>query len=403
MNQKKVFDSIHRFIHLDALENALITTMPYQRLHYIHQLGTAYLVYPGGTHKRFEHCLGVMELATRIYDQITIVDRKYRMLPEPGSEDHLYWRKIIRMAALCHDLGHLPFSHTAERELLGEKGHEMWTAKIIESDHLMPIWDKIPSNRDVVSDIKMICIGEAPNVPYGEVLREIVSGDFFGADRIDYLIRDAQYTGLAYGAFDYHQLLEMLRVLPYEGGMRLGVDESGLEASEALLVSRYFLHKRLCQYSSVKSYGFHMTRFMKNHFADEIHDIDRFLSMTDDVVIAEMQKAVRDPDHTGYEDAAALTMQKERYKAIPIPSKEILELFTQIPQEKMGSEIDPTPELLLDLNFPVNRRDGSIVCGNVLSQISIPQKPTHWLFVAPEHKEQAFQLLSPSSDQPASN
>src|SRR2546423_984318 len=74
---KKIYDSVHRFIHIDELESDLIKTLPFQRLHYIHQLGVTFFVYPGGTHRRFEHSLGVMELATRIYDEITVTDLEF--------------------------------------------------------------------------------------------------------------------------------------------------------------------------------------------------------------------------------------------------------------------------------------------------------------------------------------
>lgn len=72
INAKKVFDSVHGFIHLDSLETDLIHTRVFQRLRYIHQLGIAYLVYPGGTHHRYEHSLGVMRLATEIYEHLII-------------------------------------------------------------------------------------------------------------------------------------------------------------------------------------------------------------------------------------------------------------------------------------------------------------------------------------------
>jgi len=86
-----------------------------------------YLIYPGATHTRFEHSLGVMELATRMYDTVTarenITHESVRKLvPRHGSFDHQYWRRVLRMAALCHDIGHLPFSYAPEEELLPE-GH----------------------------------------------------------------------------------------------------------------------------------------------------------------------------------------------------------------------------------------------------------------------------------------
>ena len=120
----KIYDSVHGFIHFNEIESALIDTEVFQRLHYIHQLGISYMIYPGATHTRFEHSLGTMHIATQIFDQI--------------SEDP-YWRQIVRLAALCHDLGHLPFSHVAEEVLLGAKGHEEWTLKIIESPYLLSL------------------------------------------------------------------------------------------------------------------------------------------------------------------------------------------------------------------------------------------------------------------------
>ncbi|MBS0653317.1 MAG: HD domain-containing protein, partial [Verrucomicrobia bacterium] len=68
---KKIYDAVHGFIRFNELERELIDSEPFQRLHYLHQLGISFLVYPGATHTRFEHSLGAMELATRIFDRIT--------------------------------------------------------------------------------------------------------------------------------------------------------------------------------------------------------------------------------------------------------------------------------------------------------------------------------------------
>src|SRR5476651_2062324 len=92
---KKIYDSVHGFISFDEFEKELIDSLPFQRLHYIHQLGIAYLVYPGATHTRFEHSLGVMELASQIFDRIA---SKHEI---PQAD---YWRQVLRLAALCHDL-----------------------------------------------------------------------------------------------------------------------------------------------------------------------------------------------------------------------------------------------------------------------------------------------------------
>ena len=120
----EIRDPIHVFIKLDLQEREVVDSRPFQRLRHIHQLGMTYLVYPGATHKRFEHSLGVMELAGKVYDIITskeVYPEIKELLPqlnEPSRKD--YWRRIVRIAALCHDLGHLPFSHAVEKELLPE-------------------------------------------------------------------------------------------------------------------------------------------------------------------------------------------------------------------------------------------------------------------------------------------
>src|ERR1700679_655270 len=93
-SDKKIFDAVHGFIPFDEFEKELIDSQPFQRLHYIHQLGIAYIVYPGATHTRFEHSLGAMELATRIFGKIVA-----KQFPLPDAE---YWLQIVRLAALCH-------------------------------------------------------------------------------------------------------------------------------------------------------------------------------------------------------------------------------------------------------------------------------------------------------------
>ena len=112
-------DPIHVFIHWDDAERDIINSPHFQRLRHIHQLALTYHLYPGATHRRFEHSLGVMELAARIFDVVTARDHvdneTFNALKPLQCKGKLsYWRRVLRMAALCHDLGHLPFSHAGE-------------------------------------------------------------------------------------------------------------------------------------------------------------------------------------------------------------------------------------------------------------------------------------------------
>jgi uncharacterized protein len=142
----EIRDPIHVFARLDSDERAVLDSRPFQRLRHIHQLALTYMLYPAATHKRFEHSLGVMELAGRVFDVVTnpanVSDEIRRLLPEITQPTALqYWRRALRMAALCHDMGHLPFSHAAEKELLPEGwDHERLTREIILSPEMAAIW-----------------------------------------------------------------------------------------------------------------------------------------------------------------------------------------------------------------------------------------------------------------------
>jgi HD domain len=105
-------DPVHTFISVRTEERKVIDSRPFQRLRNIHQLALTYLVYPGATHKRFEHSLGVMELASRIFDVVMKPENiHHNSVREiiPDAQGLSYWKSVLRMAALCHDVGHLPF------------------------------------------------------------------------------------------------------------------------------------------------------------------------------------------------------------------------------------------------------------------------------------------------------
>ena len=144
----EIRDPIHVFVRLDSDERRVLDSAPFQRLRHIHQLALTYLVYPGATHKRFEHSLGVMELADRVFDIVThpnnLTDKIRDLLtPLRSSKQLSYWRQVLRMAALCHDVGHLPFSHASEGLLPNGWDHEAITRRIICSEEMRAVWDSI--------------------------------------------------------------------------------------------------------------------------------------------------------------------------------------------------------------------------------------------------------------------
>ena len=380
---KKIYDPVHGFIHFNEIEGELISSVPMQRLYHIRQLGMAFLVYPGGTHSRFEHSLGVMELSSRIFDQIYKHPTDH--MPEKGSPEQDYCRQVLRFAALCHDLGHLPFSHVAEKALLDSEGHEGWTRRMIHSNYLMPIWEKLDKSRDVASDVANLATNLTSD-PWMRTLSHMITGDFFGSDRIDYLVRDAKATGLNYGLFDYHQMIEMMRILPAldpKDVIQLGIEENGLESCEALLIARHYMHKRIYKYPAVKAYAYHLEAFMKKTYgtSDIFKTIDTYLAMTDNEVLADINRARKDPDHPAHSDAIRLLQRKDHIVAIPIKKPITQELLQTLSKKHPISwELSPEKAKPMLLPFPVLMKNGQIQEGTTLSEMVIPKPAVNWIF-----------------------
>jgi HD superfamily phosphohydrolase len=192
--QHEFRDPLYAFIKVTSQERKVIDSVPFQRLRHIHQLALTSLIYPGATHKRFEHSLGTMELATRVFDTITNGKNIHPIIRELDIVPHEdfgfeYWRKVLRMAALCHDIGHLPFSHAGEALLPDEKTHEDMTKAIIESEYMAQIWEEMKLNP---KDISKIATGPECSLDsfnsWEAILSEIITGDALGMDRVDYLL-----------------------------------------------------------------------------------------------------------------------------------------------------------------------------------------------------------------------
>ena len=229
LKPKRIYDPIHRFIELDAGEVALLSSPVVQRMRRLRQLGLAYLAFPSAEHSRFSHALGALAVGTRAFDALRVHS------PEAfASEgDFRGKRTLLRASLLLHDLGHGPFSHACEA-VLGVR-HEERTQAILQ----------LPELRDALSSIDVdpdAVLGLITGAPEADpVLRELVSGPNLDADRMDYLLRDAYFTGVAGGTYDAEQLIESLRVLEVDGRPQLGVDGRGVVALESFVLARYMM------------------------------------------------------------------------------------------------------------------------------------------------------------------
>lgn len=247
--KKAIRDPVHGFIKLTAEEVELIDGEPLiQRLRYVKQLGFVYLVYPTATHTRFDHTLGVMHIATLIGD---------RVLRQMGAYDEELIQHL-RVAALLHDIGHMPFSHTFEplaRHVLfyaverrcvnvddlaefevAKKPHEITTRLLV--DKLAPRLAKLGYDPELVKDLLFKRRKEL------RPLSNIISGTF-DADRLDYIMRDIYFTGAAVGtSFTYTDLQRIVENL-WVGEEGFYFDEKARVNLEGYLLTRYNLYRHV--------------------------------------------------------------------------------------------------------------------------------------------------------------
>lgn len=394
-----------------------------------------YLVYPGATHKRFEHSLGVMELATRIFDVIThhgnveeLPSEMRRVLPELGEPDSIrYWRRVLRMAALCHDVGHLPFSHAAENELLPEGwDHERITREIINSEDMKAIWREItpPLRPD---DITKLAVGpkKAKDLEFSDwetILAEIIVGDAFGADRMDYLLRDSHHIGVAYGKFDHYRLIDTLRILPPppsgegEKGKSqepaLGVEEGGIQSAEALMLARYFMYSQVYFHPVRRVYDIHLKDFLKEWLPGGIFPVDteKHINITDNEVTVALLEAAYDSTKPGHIHAEKIVCRqhfKVLYSRNPTDTRINPHAGLAIYKaacEEFGSEHlrhDPYPPKGGAPDFPVQMRDGRIESSLTVSETlnQLPIASVDYVFADRGIIEQARKWLDEKREQ----
>lgn len=429
-------DPIHVFIKASSYERNIIDTPAFQRLRNIHQLALTYLVYPGATHRRFEHSLGVMEIASRIFDVVTrsenVTDELRNRFPALRDDKRLdYWRSVVRIAGLCHDLGHLPFSHAAEKELLpGGVTHEILSAKLIRDAEIRSILESGEPPINVEHVVKLAVGTEHakkldPPVKlnaWEQVLSEIIVGDAFGADRIDYLLRDSYHTGVAYGRFDHYRLIDTLRILPpspsglsdgegqelkirVDSGSKepqLGVEEGGLQTAESLVLARYFMFSQLYLHWVRRVYDIHLKDFLKEWLPHEQYpvDIEEHLSYTDNEVLSALREkkgAESDPCAIHAKRILSRGHFRRVWERNPLDIKvnrDAGELMYEALSNEFGAEsvrrdfYEPKAETL---DFPVKFYNDEVVSSLALSDIlrKVPRFTVDLVFMEKSKLEEA--------------
>ncbi|MGJ5713032.1 HD domain-containing protein [Staphylococcus auricularis] len=332
LKEEKVFkDPIHRYIHVeDQVIWDLIKTKEFQRLRRIKQLGTLYLAFHTAEHSRFGHSLGVYEIVRRM------IDESFNGRPAWNNDD----RPLALCAALLHDLGHGPFSHSFEN--IFNTDHEAFTQAIITGD----------------TEVNEVLQRVAPNFPQqvadvinkthdNKLVISMISSQI-DADRMDYLQRDAYFTGVSYGQFDMERILRLMR--PSENEVL--IKDSGMHAVESFIMSRYQMYWQIyfhpvsrggevllsnCLHRAKQLYleGYEFKRYPTDFvpFFEEDISIEQYIELDEAVVLFYLKEWIHEDDGI-LSDLSQRFINRDLFKYLPfdgsiITISELTDLFVQ--------------------------------------------------------------------------
>jgi HD superfamily phosphohydrolase len=297
-------DPLYRFIRVNPYELNIIESPYFKRLRYIHQLGLTYYVYPGAEHTRFEHSLGTMEIATKLFDILKEKSKEIFLKKKPNEEglfknenEMNRYRQILRVACLLHDIGHYPFSHGSEE--IWKKNHEEMSKDVILSKSMRKrIEGNCPNNMDIKAEEISFIVSNKPETRDGKLhfLKQMLTGDL-GVDRIDYLVRDSLHTGVMYGMFDYYRLLDTFMVYKgEEDDLELCLEKGGVQAAEGLILARYFMFSQVYYHKTRVAYDLHLKDYMneflsysKKEQGIDYTKLENFLDLNDATILNQIR------------------------------------------------------------------------------------------------------------------
>jgi len=274
----KIRDPIYGFIELDDQEREIIDSPYFQRLRRIKQLSLTEMVYPGACHTRFEHSLGVMQMASDMFDNLVKNKDNLELLNlHEGQKERI--RKILRLAALLHDIGHSPFSHAGEdimpnlpdshpdfdaaSDKVQKYNHEHYGHAIIRWLYKDTIeTHPLAENHGISVDDVLLLLGDKTIKKQQRtlmILKELISGQV-DADRADYLLRDSLHIGVNYGIYDRNRLVNCITLGKTESeAVVLAIEDKGWHIAESLVIARYQMFSQVYFHKVRRIFDFHVS------------------------------------------------------------------------------------------------------------------------------------------------
>lgn len=291
-------DPVHGLISFEGevqdLVLALLDTREVQRLRRIKQLGLASLVFPGAEHSRFAHAVGTAHVMSRLLQRVRsvaeILPKELRPTPE--------LERVAIAAAMLHDLGHGPFSHLFEEVLPHARHHEAWTYAIIESKETEVHRALCRFGADMPSQVSQLLQGQHP----AAWLSRWISG-VIDVDRCDYLLRDSQMAGVAYGIYDLDWLLQALTFAELPGFASSDLrsysivieGRKGLPPIEGFFLARHFMYSQVYHHKAARA-GEVLIRALFVRVRELLEDSKTQLQVPDALQFALRQRASQPPD-----------------------------------------------------------------------------------------------------------
>ncbi len=264
----EVRDPVHGSIPIDDSEIEILEHPFFQRLRNIKQLGFAEYVFPGATHTRYLHSIGVMNVSTMVFNNL---------FKDQASAEILRLKETLRLGCLLHDIGHAPLSHSTESVMPNvsalklpkqfheskdrQASHEDYTIKSITDSSFTESFKGVKSKFGIDPfAVAELVVGESKNpdyftikgVNYFPLLHQLVSSEM-DCDRMDYLLRDSYFCGVSYGKFDLDWIIDNLKICTENSQAFLGISERAISTFDDFLLSRfhmfmmvYFHYRAVC-------------------------------------------------------------------------------------------------------------------------------------------------------------